>query len=90
MVVIAIMAAAIMADILKAGTTETTAKPKTRRGPNNMKTCLLLLTVVALLATGGCSMFSSSRNAANDRDHPGNGSEAGHSSVLGQGENRGN
>jgi hypothetical protein len=55
-----------------------------------MKTCVLLLTVVALLATGGCSMFSSSRNAANDRDHPGNGADAGHSSGMGLGGNPGN
>jgi hypothetical protein len=55
-----------------------------------MKYLLLMLAFIALLATNGCSMFSSSRNAANDRNHPGNGAEVGHSSVLGQGENQGN
>ena len=55
-----------------------------------MRYLLLILAVIPLLGANGCSMFSSSRNTANDRDHPGNGAEAGHSSVLGQGENRGN
>jgi hypothetical protein len=38
-----------------------------------MRTLLFLLTVIALLATSGCSMFSGGRNNANDRDHPGSG-----------------
>jgi hypothetical protein len=38
-----------------------------------MKYLLLMLAFIVLLAANGCSMFSSSRNAANDRDHPGNG-----------------
>jgi hypothetical protein len=55
-----------------------------------MRYLLLILAAIPLLAVNGCSTFSSSRNAANDRDHPGNGAEATHSSVLGLGENQGN
>jgi uncharacterized protein YceK len=55
-----------------------------------MKYLLLMLAFIALLATSGCSMFSSSRNAANDRNHPGNGADADHSSGMGLGEHPGN
>jgi uncharacterized protein YceK len=34
-----------------------------------MKYVLLILAVIPLLAVNGCSMFSSSRNTANDRNH---------------------
>jgi len=55
-----------------------------------MKYLFLVLAFASLLATSGCSMFSSSWNAANDRDHPGNGADADHSSGMGLGENPGN
>lgn len=52
----------------------------------HMKTLLLLLTVVVLLAANGCSMFSTSRNNANDRNHPENGGNVDHSSGVNHGE----
>jgi hypothetical protein len=51
-----------------------------------MRYLLLILAVIPLLAANGCSMFSSSRNSANDRNHPENGGNANHSSVVNQGE----
>ena len=46
---------------------------------------LLILAVIPLLAASGCSMFSSNRNAANDRNHPDNGGNADHSSGVNHG-----
>jgi len=51
-----------------------------------MRYILLFIIVSALVATNGCSMFSSKRNAANDRDHPDNGGNADHSSGVNHGE----
>jgi hypothetical protein len=51
-----------------------------------MRYWLLILAVIPLLAANGCSMFSSSRNNANDRNHPDNGGNADHSSVVSHGE----
>jgi hypothetical protein len=51
-----------------------------------MRCLLLILAVIALLAASGCSMFTSSRNNANDRNHPDNGGDANHSSVVDHGE----
>ena len=90
MVGIVVMAAATMVDILKAGIMETIIERKTHRSPKFLKTYLLLLTVVALFTTGGCSMFSSNRNATNDRNHLGNGADTGNSSGMGLGGNPGN
>jgi hypothetical protein len=82
--------AGIMATIREIRIMATIIKRKTQDLNRPMRYSLLILAVMVFLAASGCSMFSSSRNAANDRDHPGNGAEAGHSSVLGQGENQGN
>jgi hypothetical protein len=51
-----------------------------------MKCLLLILAVIALFAANGCSMFTSSRNNTNDRNHPDNGGDANHSSVVNHGE----
>jgi hypothetical protein len=54
----------------------------------DMKIFLLLSTVIAMLATGECSMFSSSRNTTNDRDHPGNGNIENHASGMQHGDSQ--
>ncbi len=82
--------AGIMATIREIRITVTIIKRKTPDPDLPMRYLLLILAVIPLLALNGCSTFSSSRNTANDRDHPGNGAEASHSSVLGLGENQGN
>jgi len=51
-----------------------------------MRYLLLLLAVIALLAASGCAMFSTSRNNANDRNHPENGGNVDHSSGVNHGE----
>jgi hypothetical protein len=51
-----------------------------------MRYLLVILAVIPLLAANGCSMFSSSRNAVNDRNHPDNGGNADHSSGVNHGE----
>jgi uncharacterized protein YceK len=50
-----------------------------------MRYLLLILAVIPLLAANGCSMFSSSRNTANDRDHSENRANADHSSDVNHG-----
>jgi hypothetical protein len=47
-----------------------------------MKIFLLLLTVIALLATNGCAMFAGGRDNSNDRNRPGNGGNDEHSSGV--------
>jgi uncharacterized protein YceK len=53
-----------------------------------MRYLLLILAIIALLATNGCSMFSSNRNAANDRDHPGNGNNENPASGMQHGDSQ--
>jgi hypothetical protein len=69
-----------------AGIMATIIERKSQHHSTDMKLFLLLLTVIALLATNGCSMFSTSRNNANDRNHPGNGGNVDHSSGVNHGE----
>jgi len=59
---------------------------KPQHHSTDMKYFLLLSTVIALLATSGCAMFSSTRNNTNDRNHPENGGNVDHSSGVNHGE----
>ena len=78
--------AGTMAAIREIRIMETTIKKlKSRHGSTDMKILRLLLTVMALLAANGCSMFSSSRNTANDRDHSENRANTDHSSDVNHG-----
>jgi hypothetical protein len=92
MVTIAVMEKAeAMTTIRQAGITVeimmmTIIKRNTPDMKRPMKYLLLVLAVIPLLAANGCSMFSSNRNAANDRDHPDNGGNANHSSGVNHGE----
>jgi hypothetical protein len=78
--------AGIMAVLREIRITVTTIKRKTPNLIQPMKYLLLILAVIPLLGANGCSMFSSSRNNTNDRDHPENGGNADHSSVVSHGE----
>jgi hypothetical protein len=69
-----------------AGIMTTIIERKLQHHSTDMKKILLLSTVIALLATSGCSMFSPKRNAANDRNHPENGGNVDHSSGVNHGE----
>ena len=87
MVMSAVMGAAeAMRNIRVAGIMTTIIKRKTPDMTRLMRYLLLILAVIPLLAASGCSMFSSSRNAANDRNHPDNGGNADHSSGVNHGE----
>lgn len=68
---------------------ETVIERKSRRYSTDMKCFLLLLTVIALLATSGCVMFAGGRNNSDDRNHPGNGGNDHLSPGMGQSEHPG-
>jgi hypothetical protein len=85
MVVADIMKVEIMAGIM-VEIMMTIIKRDTPDMNRTMRYFLLILAVIPLLAIGGCSMFSSNRNAGNDRNHPGNEGNADHSSGVNHGE----
>ena len=78
--------AATMVVLPEVRITTTIIKRKTPDMNRFMRYFLLILAVIPLLAASGCSMFSSSRNAVNDRNHPDNGGNADHSSGVNHGE----
>ena len=85
----------VVADIMRVETmagimveiTATIIERKSQPDPP-MRYWLLILAVIPLLAANGCSMFSSSRNTANDRDHPGNGNIENHVSGMQHGDSQ--
>jgi len=85
-IMMTIRQAGTMAVLREIQTMGTIIKRKTQNLIQPMRYLLLILAVIALLAASGCSMFTSSRNNANDRNHPDNGGDANHSSVVNHGE----